>query len=124
VWAVGFQTKDSAQEPLAVQWNGAAWSEVATADPGSSSGVLDGVAASASGNVWAVGISHGGTTYETLAERWDGSTWTSFESLNPSGDSQFLAVDVEKAPGVRTWAVGRFLGPDQETLAEGYFCSG
>jgi hypothetical protein len=71
VWAVGTsqQATYTAQRPLALHWNGAAWQTVSTNFGEGAS--LASVAALAPNDAWAVG----GNGLQPLALQWDGSQW-------------------------------------------------
>jgi hypothetical protein len=74
-WAVGFTKKVSAaaRSPLAVHWNGTAWTIVPVPNTaGGSKSVFTGVAALAPDNAWAVGR---GLDARALVEHWDGAEW-------------------------------------------------
>ncbi len=110
VWAVGCQ--DSTQyfdcygngQTLAEQWNGRAWSVVATPNATSADGLL-GVAAITATNVWAVGVSQASGVNQPLVEHWTGSSWaivsTPADGMQPS---YLNAVAASSANDV--WAVG------------------
>ena len=53
-WAVGF-IGGSPQQTLIQHWNGTAWKQVATPDPGPVGNILDGVSAVSASDAWAVG---------------------------------------------------------------------
>jgi hypothetical protein len=68
-WAVGYFYKGTANQTLIEHWNGTAWKQVTSPNPGGSSdnNFLYGVAATSSTNAWAVGFFSNGTAYQTLA---------------------------------------------------------
>ncbi len=116
IWAVGF-TGDPfflPRDPLVEQWDGNAWSQVSTPDPGSNDSRLDGVALGPGGGAWAVGSA--GTA--TLAEHWDGSAWTIASTPAPGTVSALEAI--ARVPHTnRFWAVGHWTdGRPQRTLVE------
>ncbi len=59
----------AAHQTLAAHWNGTAWTQVPSPDPGGSTreNVLFGVDATSAANTWAVGEYHNGTTCQNLA---------------------------------------------------------
>ena len=61
-WAVG-----SNGTTLIAHWNGTAWKQQSSPDPGSRATFLDGVAAISATNAWAVGSYTNGRTSHTLA---------------------------------------------------------
>jgi hypothetical protein len=105
VWAVG-QTKATGQKspvvPLAVHWNGSAWSAVATPSIGVPRASLKAVADLASNNVWAVGTTIAGT----LVEHWNGSAWSIVPSPNPAGSSSNSLTGIGAIAANDIWAVG------------------
>ncbi len=108
VWAVG---TSSLGNPLAVRWDGRAWTRVPT--PGGdrltspSGGSLNGVAALSARDAWAVGA---GMYNKALIEHWDGRAWTLVYS--PALESIGLDAVAATSPG-NAWAVGRTLCPGQ-----------
>lgn len=115
VWAVGCQ--NSTQyfdcygngQTLAEQWNGRAWSVVATPNATSADGLL-GVVAITATNVWAVGVSKASGVNQPLVEHWTGSSWgivsTPSDGLQPS---DLTAIAATSATDI--WAVGYISTP-------------
>jgi hypothetical protein len=105
VWAVG-QTKrtgfKSPVTPLALHWNGSAWSAVPTPSIGVTRASLSGVAALASNNVWAVGT----TITGTLVEHWNGSAWSVVASPSPAGSQSNSLSGITAIAPNDIWAVG------------------
>jgi hypothetical protein len=113
VWAVGAQATYTSNDPLALHWNGTAWTAVATPTPvpdcedgniqwaGNSLNDVDGVSAN---DVWAVG----GDCYgiHTLAEHWNGSAWTIVPGPQPPGGNWATLYGVEAISSSNAWAVG------------------
>jgi hypothetical protein len=80
-WAVGESVNDSsgAEVPLALHWNGKAWSSVRTPAPSGSTPnwMLESVAAGSASNAWAVGEQSAGTKiHDSLYEHWNGTKWS------------------------------------------------
>ena len=106
-WAVGRSSSGAGDEPIAVQWDGIAWSLLPLpADLGE--GALEGVAAFATDDVWAVGyVGDAAAGLErAIALRWDGIGWVQ-APVRPAiggGRSALLAVDGTGADDI--WAVG------------------
>jgi hypothetical protein len=103
-WAVGNTSDISGFQParpIAMHWNGTAWS-VATL-PNLGSGTLSSVSASSSTSVWAAG-SPGGTT---SVLRWNGTSWTP-ETTPVGPDGQPVMRSISAVPGSATeiWAAG------------------
>jgi len=107
-WAVG-GTSDicGAQpaRPIAMHWNGTAWS-VATLPSADNTGSLASVTASSSTSVWAAG-SVGGTT---SVLHWNGTSWAP-ETTPVGPDGQPVMTGISAVPGSATevWAVGTTL---------------
>jgi hypothetical protein len=106
-WAVG-HTIDTVSgsfqpdRPIALHWNGRAWS--VTALPAQSEpGLLASVTASSSASVWAAGRVGVGTS----VVHWNGTAWTR-EATPDAGGVQTLLSGVGAVPGSATevWAVG------------------
>jgi erythromycin esterase-like protein len=123
-WAVGYFYKGTANQTLIEHWNGTAWKQVTSPNPGGSSdnNFLYGVAATSSTNAWAVGyFLYNGTAYQTLIEHWNGRAWKQVTSPNPGGSSHnnFLEA-VAATSSTNAWAVGYFLynGTAYRTLIE------
>jgi hypothetical protein len=101
-WAVGesLATSPGVLRTVVLRWNGKAWTQVASPDPGSSFSVLDGVSAVSASDAWAVGnySSNKGITSSTLILRWNGTDWTKVPSPSPNPDSS----GVDNLAGVST----------------------
>jgi hypothetical protein len=77
-WAVGGPASASAA-PVALNWNGTAWSSVPTPTPSGSTPnwLLKSVAASSASDAWAVGEQSSGTKiHDSLYEHWNGTAWS------------------------------------------------
>jgi len=77
-WAVGGPASASAA-PVALNWNGTAWSSVPTPTPSGSTPnwTLKSVAASSASDAWAVGEQSSGTKiHDSLYEHWNGTAWS------------------------------------------------
>ena len=121
IWAVGF----AGGAPLAMRWNGSAWSIVAVErNGGLSTEKLNAVSGTAGNDVWAVGDGKGIFTNQTFAtiRHWDGAHWTEKVCRAASGsnppdgyegggpDAYFTGVAAAASNDV--WAVGvRGSGP-------------
>ena len=94
-----------------MHWDGSAWKQVKTPNPGGATqnNDLNAVAATTATDAWAVGEYDTGTGTRTLALHWDGSAWTQATTPNLGGssvDDAFAAVGASTAGDV--WAVGRY----------------
>lgn len=76
-WVVGGPAHDSTA-PVALNWNGTAWSSVPTPAPSGSTPdwVLKSVAASSASDAWAVGEQSSGKIHNSLYEHWNGTAWS------------------------------------------------
>ena len=77
-WAVGGPPAGGAA-PVALNWNGTAWSSVPTPAPSGSTPdwTLKSVAASSASDAWAVGEQSAGTKiHDSLFEHWNGTSWS------------------------------------------------
>jgi len=117
-WAVGFYYNGSFDQSIILHWNGTAWKQQKSPDPGSQGTFLQGVRASSPTNAWAVGSSYNGTADKTLIVHWNGSAWKQVKTPNPGGSAQnndLMAVAV--TPGGDAWAAGQFAtGTGMRTL--------
>src|SRR6266568_4669591 len=120
-WAVGHYSNGTADQTLVEHWNGSAWKQVASPDPGGAdrNNTLDGVAAVSSANIWAVGSYINGTTSQTLIEHWNGTAWTQVASPNLGFGDRLSGVAAVSSSNV--WAVGFYSDctcdiPPQNTL--------
>ena len=80
-WAAGYySTSSNEAKTLVLHWNGAAWTVVASPNPGGTTGTfLSGVSAVSASDVWAVGLtSPFGSGGMTVILHWNGSRWTRF----------------------------------------------
>jgi hypothetical protein len=117
-WAVGDYAGNEGGRTLIEHWNGLAWKQVASPDPGAGGSFLSSVSAISSDSIWAVGEYHGGAGEKTLILHWNGATWTHVTSPGPGGPS-----DVDVLSGVITpsatsaWAVGASTGETGDATA-------
>jgi hypothetical protein len=81
-WAVGSYGVGTlgATQNLILHWDGTAWTQVPSPDPGGTTGanLLNAVTASSSSSAWAVGRYSTSLTTNghTLVEYWNGTAWT------------------------------------------------
>jgi hypothetical protein len=122
VWAVGWRQEPTLLQPLALRWNGARWSTVATrAFDGSDASFAD-VAIVGPDDVWVVGDR--GSPVRTLAAHWDGTSWAVIPSADPGTVASSL-TGVAAIPDTGClWAVGQYTleGGLSQSLVERY-CS-
>jgi GR25 family glycosyltransferase involved in LPS biosynthesis len=121
-WAVGYYSNGTADQTLIEHWNGTAWKQVTSPNPGGSSNdnSLYGVAATSSANAWAVGGYYNGTAKQTLIEHWNGTAWKQVTSPNPGGSSHYNILNgVAATSSTNAWAVGDYSnGTENRTLIE------
>jgi len=98
---------DAASASTSVSWNGTAWKQVPSPNPGSASNGLNGVAVISSRRAWAVGSYSNGTTDQarTLILRWNGTAWKKVRSPNP-GSAFNTLTGVAATSASNAWAVG------------------
>lgn len=112
IWAVGSYISGTTGKTLVEHWNGTAWTQVASPNPGGSFGDgLSGVAAVSSSNAWAVGSYSNGAAPQTLILHWNGTAWKHVTSPNLTPPNFLSAVAASSATNV--WAVGYYGEPRQ-----------
>jgi hypothetical protein len=107
VWAVGyFYANGEAPQPLALHWNGKAWSHVPAPSKNGISAFND-VVAIASNDAWAVGYYYDPAeeTYEALIEHWNGTAWSIVANPPITQESSTL-YGVAASSASNVWAVG------------------
>lgn len=103
-WAVGEQglLPDAPSSPLALRWNGTAWSHTDVTHLGLN-GALRSVSGSSASDAWAVGENRDGA--DRLL-RWDGATWRAV-TYPGSDDPTTVLTWVASAFDGTAWAAGR-----------------
>jgi hypothetical protein len=121
VWAVGTYANlgepNGARHPLALHYDGAAWSVVPVPTPPGGTAYLRGVKAISPTDAWAVGSKSGYST--PVAYHWDGRAWTEVPTpvVGAGGNNLFYGVAALSATQV--WAVGyRSTGTGPQPLVE------
>jgi hypothetical protein len=106
LWATGFADHPRrANRPLALHWDGRAWSVVSTPALPGTQGSLDAVGAVSTNDVWAVGsFGHEGR-YRSLIEHWDGHAW-SVASIPNESERYATLSSISAASADDVWAVG------------------
>ena len=114
-WAVGTYVAviAGADLNLALHWNGRAWSQVVTSDPGGTtrngSNALYGVSCAAARDCWAVGVDTTSQVEHNQALHWNEAKWSFVSTPSPhglaNGDVDILA-SVRCAASASCWAVG------------------
>ncbi|MFA5862709.1 MAG: putative Ig domain-containing protein [Candidatus Thermoplasmatota archaeon] len=106
-WVVGSADGGSTRQTLALRWDGASWTIVASANTASpTSSYLLSAACVLASDCWAVGYSFNGANYQTLAEHWDGTSWAIVVSANPSTIQNNVLNSVTCLSSSDCWAVG------------------
>jgi hypothetical protein len=120
IWAVGSYLDGSPDQTLIEHWNGTAWQQVPSPNPGGSAGANDltGIAAVSATNIWAVGYYFDGTRYRTLVLHWNGTGWKRVWSPSPGTANDYL-VGTASVSVSDVWAVGLYsTGTVDRTLIE------
>jgi len=122
-WAVGnyyIGGPSGVRRTLALHWNGRAWKQVPSPNPGgiSHDNSFSGVAVASATSVWAAGDQTNGTKLLTLIEHWNGKSWKPVASPNGPSTANFLYSVAAPSPSA-AFAVGYFgNGVTYLTLAE------
>ncbi len=116
-WAVGYYSNGTANQSLIEHWNGTAWTQVPSPNPGGSThdNLLLSVAATSASSAWAVGDYYNGITYQSLIMRWDGTAWKRVASPNPGSQANVLRGVVAISPS-DAWVVGSYYSTAHQTL--------
>lgn len=121
IWAVGVTGTDTyAYAPLALHWDGAAWTAIPTANGGGYGAFFRSVSGSASGDVLAVGASvypagfEGGIRHLAFAAHWDGAEWTPITDVSVlEPDEYYYSTNFYGVSAVANdfaWVVGEASG--------------
>ncbi|HEY5989542.1 MAG TPA: hypothetical protein VIV12_24660 [Streptosporangiaceae bacterium] len=121
VWAVGWYTIDDAVLGLIEHWDGTAWQQVPSPNPGGDVETsIYGERAASATNIWAVGsYQTSGGMKQTLILHWDGISWKQMPSPNPAGSTGANELYGVVAPSAsNAWAVGNYTpsGSTEKTL--------
>ncbi|HEU5386179.1 MAG TPA: hypothetical protein VFV73_09790 [Streptosporangiaceae bacterium] len=114
IWAVGsdFNADGSAEQSLILHWNGTAWTQTPSPNPGKFI-QLNAVHAISADDAWAVGTFSDGNAFQTLTLHWDGTSWTQKSSPNPAPGANGQLTGVTATSGGDVWAVGDFVSNTQ-----------
>jgi hypothetical protein len=108
-WAVGHYYNGSFDKSMILHWDGTAWTQVNSPNPGSQGTFLFGVRATSATNAWAVGTAYNGTADKTLLVHWDGTAWKQVKSPNPGGATQNNDLDAIAVTSPKdAWAAGEY----------------
>lgn len=123
-WAVGQSSGDPGGhvfQTLAEHWNGTAWAQATTPNPGTGDNYLESVAATSAGGAWAVGgyDTGPGTALQGLAVHWNGAAWKQVPIPNPgAGTPTYNYLNaVAAASASDAWAVGSYSASAGGSLA-------
>jgi hypothetical protein len=108
-WAVGRdQNNRSSFFPLALHWNGTAWSVSASAAAALSGQIADGVADISPTDAYAIGGGLG-SAHTGLVAQWNGTTWTRVTVPVPSGAGPTSTLNAISADGPDdVWITGTY----------------
>ena len=107
VWVVGYDSPSAGDRPLALHWDGTAWSKLPVPFPGTGA-ELWGVSGVAADDVWAVGyyLDSVDVTH-SLVVHWNGSRWRRVSAPDPGGAAGYADLSSVAAVGPSSvWAVG------------------
>jgi hypothetical protein len=109
-WAVGSYSNGKARRTLILRWNGAAWTQVPSPNPGGPThdSRLTAIAVVSARNAWAAGYYQTARAFRrTLILHWNGRSWTQVPSPNPGGSADGnLLFGVTATSASDAWAVG------------------
>ncbi|MFL5731687.1 MAG: S-layer homology domain-containing protein [Chloroflexia bacterium] len=110
IWAVGYygDHDEAVIRTFVLHWDGNAWSQVPSPNPGDLENELFGVAVLSANDVWAVGYKWG-QGHQTLIEHWNGSVWSVVPSPNVGPFYNYLTSVTAVGPS-NAWAVGWYSG--------------
>ena len=96
-WAVGFRNGNAftnvGAKVLIDNWNGTAWSQVATPTTPQNTALLDAVSASSATDAWAVGRTQNNkSSFQGLALQWNGTAWSVSPSFTAALSAYALGV--------------------------------
>ena len=108
IWAVG-QITTSEEQKFIANWNGTAWTSVASPPYPTNVEFLEGVSAISASDIWAVGTytipNPEGSPYFNASLHWDGTRWNIVTA--PQIDSSLnILADVAAISASDVWAVG------------------
>ncbi len=108
VWAVGRTASGFGDGPLAIHFDGTAWTEVEL--PSEVTGVLTGVSAISPTDVWVVGFTGepAASLERALVMHWDGELWAVLDPGRAVGGGRSLLRAVVALSPTEVWAAGYF----------------
>jgi hypothetical protein len=116
-WAIGRdQTNRSNFTPLALHWNGTAWSVSPSAASALAGQLGIGVTDISPTDAYAIG-GHLGSAHTGLVAHWDGTSWAQVTVPLPSNNNLASDLDAISADGPNdVWIVGTFMDPISPTF--------
>jgi hypothetical protein len=109
-WAVGSYSNGKVRRTLILRWNGTAWTQVPSPNPGGPThdSRLTSVAVVSARDAWAAGYYQTDQAFRrTLILHWNGTSWTQVPSPNPGGSADGnLLFGVTATSAGNAWAVG------------------
>jgi hypothetical protein len=120
-WAVGNYSNGTVNQArtLIEHWNGTAWKQQSSPNPGSAVPTLNGVAATSPTNAWAVGYYNNGASAprQTLILHWNGTAWKQVPSPNPGAKNNNALYGVAATSATNAWAVGYYISRTNDDQA-------
>jgi hypothetical protein len=111
-WAVGNygNATCTSSTNVILHWNGTAWSQVASPNPGAACNYLNGVTAISPTDAWAVGQSCAVAinTCSTLILHWNGTAWSKVASPSPGPGGYYPLTAVTADSPTDAWATGYY----------------
>lgn len=114
-WATGWSCSSGCgassedDQTLTLHWDGTAWSEVTSPNPGAG-GFLGGASQGRAGSAYTVGYyckcRASSEQDVSLILRWDGDAWSQITSPSPGGPAQLSAISSDPAGSI--WAAGYY----------------
>ena len=111
-WAVGYHDSNTATKSMILHWNGTAWTEATSPNPGDPV-LLYGVSSRSPTDAWAAGQYMSSTNFlwHTLILHWNGSAWAKVPSPTPVPAPNLqgrLLSQVSADSATDAWAVGSY----------------
>jgi hypothetical protein len=110
VWAAGQQLGEFPDNGLVEHWDGHSWSVVPMPAATTASVMLDGIAATADGQVWVAGEADSPAGGRPLVESYTGGTWQTASLPASAGSIWTNLWGITVAHGT-VWAVGTYVDP-------------
>jgi hypothetical protein len=119
-WAVGnYRAPNGHLRTLIVAWNGTAWRQQASPNPGGTGrdDRLTAVTAISADDAWAVGYYSGASSpRRALVLHWDGTSWRQVSTPSPGRSRGAMLFGVSAISASDAWAVGYLIKPGPSIL--------